>query len=132
MELQFHYLMLKQVTRIKYALRAALCSAGMYSGMMRGSINLPLPMISLFSEELPIRAQNKKTNLQDGREGARVLPRSPPELQRRPVWWGVMEKKVLHDPAQAQAVVVVAERWRIRQRGLAPSTCKNGAKVTED
>lgn len=51
MELPFHYLMLKQVTRIKYALRAALCDVGMYSGVMRGSINLPLPMISLFSEE---------------------------------------------------------------------------------
>lgn len=83
MELPFHYLMLKQVTRIKYVLRAALCSAGMYSGMMRGSINLPLPMISLFSEELPICARNKERNLQDEREGARVLPRSPPELQRR-------------------------------------------------
>lgn len=84
MELPFHYSMLKQVTRIKYALRAAPWSVGTYSGMMRGSINLPLPMISLFSEELPLRAQNKKRNLQDEREGARVLPRSPPEIQRRP------------------------------------------------
>jgi len=50
---------------------------------MRGSINLPLPMISLLSEELPICAQNKKRNPQDEREGARVLPRGPPELQQR-------------------------------------------------
>lgn len=48
------------------------------------------------------------------------------------LWWGVMEEKVLRDPAQAQAVVVAVERCRIRQWGLAPGTCKNGGKVTED
>lgn len=66
MELPFHYLMLKQAPRIKYALRAALCGAGMYSRVTRGSRNLPPPGISLFSEELPIRAQRKKKDLRRG------------------------------------------------------------------
>lgn len=81
MELPFHYLMLKQVTRIKYALRAALYSAGMYSGVMRGSRNLPPPMVSLFYEELPIPAQSKKWDLME-QKGPEVVVAAGPHSWR--------------------------------------------------
>lgn len=87
MELPFHYLMLKQVTRIKYALRAALCSAGMYSGAMRGSRNLPPPMVSLFYKELLIPAQSKKRDLM-GQKGPEVVVAAGPHSWRLEEWGG--------------------------------------------
>lgn len=55
-----------------------------------------------------------------------------PLSSSKSLWRGVMEKKELHDPAQALAAVVAAERCRIRQRGLTPGTCKNAGNVTKD